>query len=88
LAGHIIVLLHRHHIFSIACLCLASWIIQQAKSAMAHLPYVHLDPSQRLVSLIDLHCIQDVSPYDWSALFDKAITHDDLWPLVFTIGLL
>jgi hypothetical protein len=56
---------------------------------MAHLPHVHLDLSQqRLVSLINLHHIQDVSPCDWSALFDKAASHDDLRLLVITIGLL
>jgi hypothetical protein len=55
---------------------------------MAHLPCVHLDPSQRLLSLIDLHQIDQVSPCNWSSLFGKVVACDDLRPLVITIGLL
>jgi hypothetical protein len=57
-------------------------------SGVCSLPYIYLDPSKRLVSLIDLYDIQDGVPYDWSALIDKAIAHDDLRPLVTAIGLL
>jgi hypothetical protein len=54
---------------------------------MALLPCVCLDPSQRLVSLIDLCDMQNVAPCDWSALFNKAIAHDDLCLLVTSIAL-
>jgi hypothetical protein len=77
---------------SIACRCsglrLAAHAIQQAKSTMASLPHVCPDPSQRLVSSIDLCNMQDVVPYDWSALFDKAIAHDENRVLVTSIRLL
>ncbi len=55
---------------------------------MAHLPYIHLDPSQRLLSLIDLCQMDQVSPYNWSSLFGTVIAYDDLRPLVITLGLL
>jgi hypothetical protein len=79
---------------SIACRCsslcpLAVCAIQQAKSTMASHPHIYLDPSQPLVSSIHLHNMQHVAPCDWSALFDKAIAHDDLRVLLVTsIGLL
>jgi hypothetical protein len=57
------------HCLPCSGLCLVACAIQQAKSTMASLPCVCLDPSQRLVSSIDLCDTQGVAPCDWSALF-------------------
>jgi hypothetical protein len=67
--------------------------IQSSTSTMASpeetIPYIHVDPSTHLRSLFDLYDVeQDVKPYDWSKLFNKAIKHYDLYPLVVSIGLL
>jgi hypothetical protein len=60
-------------------------------SAMASeqgaLPCVYLDASRHLISLIDLCRVQDGVPCDWCGLFNKAIQHQHLRPLVSSIGL-
>ena len=90
-AGSILVFLCCCNRFTTPCPLrphLAPHIIQWAKFTVAHLPCIHLDPSQRLLSLIDLHQIDQVSPYNWSSLFGTVIAYDDLRPLVITLALL
>jgi hypothetical protein len=57
-------------------------------SEQGTLPHVCLDPSRRLISLIDLCRVQDGVPCDWRGLFNKAIQHQHLRPLVSSIGFL
>jgi hypothetical protein len=53
-----------------------------------HFPYIYLDPIEApSFALIPIWHSRWCVP-DWSALFDKALTHDDLYSLVTAIGLL
>jgi hypothetical protein len=56
-------------------------------SEQGALPCICLDPSRRLISLIDLQRVRDGVPHDWCGLFNKAIQHQHLCPLVSSVGL-